>query len=125
MDFGLFAYTLDSPNLMLKINSRFTHYDMPMAGGGDQCHFMTRTCYDELAGYNESYNIMEDFELFDRIKKRRLSYDIIKSEAIVSARKYDKYSWFRVNLVNLIVFIRYRMGVKPDRLKQFCNKWLG
>ena len=123
-DFGLFPYTLDSPSFMLKINSWFTNFHMLMAGGGDQCHFMTKTCYTALGGYDSSYNLMEDFDFFDRIKASEYQYTIVPSKAIVSARKYDKYSWFRVNLVNLIVFTKYRMGVEPDRLKAFCNRWL-
>ena len=125
VDFGLFAYRLDSPKFMLKINSYFTQFDMLMAGGGDQCHFMTKSSFIQLGGYDESYDIMEDFEFFDRIKKSPLKYAIVQSKAKVSARKYDKNSWLRVNLVNLFVFMRYKFGAPPNTLKLFCDRWLG
>jgi len=124
-DFGLFAYRLDSARFLLKINSYFTQFDMIMAGGGDQCQFMTKECYTKLKGYNENYEIMEDFEFFERLKKSSFKYGICQSQALVSARKYNDKLWLKVNLTNLLLFVKFKMGASPESLKKLHDKWLG
>jgi len=124
VDFGIFAYQFNSSKLMLKFNSHLTKYDLMMSGGGDQCHFMTKSCFNTLGGYDTSYDIMEDFEFFDRVKQQKFNYKIVASKATVSARKYDNYSWFWVNLINTNIFLRYKLGVSPNHLKRSYNKWM-
>ncbi len=122
--FGFFSFNFDSPNVLLKINSFFTKFDGVFAGGGDQCHFFTRSCFKKLNGYKESFVIMEDFEIFRRIKENKVSYTIIDSPILVSDRKYQKNSYLKVNIINLLVFIKFRLNVCPKKLKQFYHTWL-
>jgi hypothetical protein len=59
---------------------------------------------------------MEDFEMIDRVKKNEIPYEIIETPVTVSARKYEKNSWLKINLINGFVFFSYRMGVSPKKL---------
>mgnify|MGYP003631827493 FL=1 len=116
--FGFFAYQFDKQTPLLNFNSKFTTKDGLFAGGGDQCHFFVKEIFYQLKGYNENFCIMEDFEMVDRIRKQQVSFKIVQSKATVSARKYDKNSWLKVNLINGYIFLKYKLGVHPTKLRK-------
>ncbi len=115
---GFFAYNFDRKTFLLDINSKFTVKDGLFAGGGDQCQFFTKEVFNSFNGYNEDFCIMEDFEMMDRIRKEKIPFKIIQSKATVSARKYDDNSWLKVNLINGYVFLKYRLGYSPVKLRK-------
>lgn len=121
---GFFAYKFDRDTFLLNVNSRFTKKDGFFAGGGDQCQFFTKQVFEELNGFNEEYCIMEDFEMIDRVRKLKLPYTIIQSKAIASARKYENNSWLKVNLINGYVFLKYKLGVHPTKLRKVYKSLL-
>ncbi|PQJ79985.1 TIGR04283 family arsenosugar biosynthesis glycosyltransferase [Polaribacter porphyrae] len=116
--FGFFAYQFDKKSTLLNFNSQFTTKDGLFAGGGDQCHFFTKETFTKFNGFNEEFCIMEDFEMMDRIRKQNIPFKIIQSKATVSARKYDNNSWLKVNLINGYVFLKYKLGVHPKKLRK-------
>ena len=115
---GFFAYRFDKETFLLNVNSKFTTKDGFFAGGGDQCQFFTKEVFRELKGYNEEFCIMEDFEMIDRVRKDKIPYSIIQSKAIASARKYENNSWLKVNLINGYVFLKYKLGAHPKKLRK-------
>lgn len=121
---GFFSYKFDSQKTILRLNAYFTKYNNLFTGGGDQCLFIKRDRFNKLGGFDQHYSIMEDFEFFERMKKHEVQYQIIKSPALVSARKYDEHSYLKVNLTNLITFARYKMGGNPADLKKTYRDWL-
>lgn len=122
--FGLFAYQFDRSKWPIKVNAYLTKYDGIFCGGGDQCHFMTHDTFLKTGGYNTEYNLMEDFELFERIKKLKIPYSLIQDRATVSSRKYNHYSYLRINLVNLIAMIKFKLGYGPEKIKKFYSYWM-
>ena len=66
--FGFFAYQFDPSNFLLRINEKFTGNNGLLAGGGDQIHFMTKHHFNVMSGYDESFQIMEDFDFTFRHK---------------------------------------------------------
>jgi len=121
---GFFAYRFDRSAFMLNINSHFTKNDSLFAGAGDQCHFFEAKAFRELGGFNEDFCIMEDFEIMDRVRKQKLPFKIIQSRATVSARKYDNSNWLSVNLINGYVFLLYKFGVNPLKLRKIYKGFL-
>lgn len=121
---GFFAYQFDTPTTLLNINSKFTTRDGFFAGGGDQCQFFTKQLFNSLGGFNEDFCIMEDFEMIDRLRKHRIPYNIVQSKATVSARKYEQNSWLKVNLINGYIFLRYKLGTKPEKLRRLYKSLL-
>ncbi|WP_299047897.1 TIGR04283 family arsenosugar biosynthesis glycosyltransferase [uncultured Polaribacter sp.] len=115
---GFFAYKFDRETFLLNVNSKFTTKDGIFAGGGDQNQFFTKSTFKDLKGFNESFCIMEDFEIIDRIRKKKIPYTIVQSKAIASARKYLNNSWLKVNLINGYVFLLYKCGVHPRKLRE-------
>ncbi len=115
---GFFSYLFNSEKSILKFNSSFTKRDGVFAGGGDQCHFFCKKTFQVLNGYDESFCIMEDFDMVRKIREKNIPYTIIDSPALVSARKYEKNSWLKVNLINLCVFVQFKFGVCPSRIRK-------
>ena len=121
---GFFSYRFDKETFMLNINSYFTKKDGLFAGAGDQCQFFNKAVFEQVGGYNEAYCIMEDFEMMDRIRKHKIKFKIIQSKATVSARKYDNHSWLMVNFINGFVFLLYKLGVAPIKLRRIYKNFL-
>lgn len=115
---GCYAYAFDSPSILLKVNSWFTKFDGVFSGGGDQTLFVTKKFFQQLNGFNEYYTLMEDFEFTKRARKAT-KFKIISKKIMVSARKYEKNSWLRVQIVNLMTFIGFYLKLSPERLKLF------
>lgn len=121
-DAGFFSYRFDNENKLLKINASFTAKDGIFTGGGDQCLFIKKEVFNGLGTFDEKHVLMEDFEFFDRMKKKKVPYKIIKSDLIVSARKYEQNSYARVNLSNLLLVVLFRLGYPPKKLKSLHNR---
>ncbi len=121
---GFFSYRFDSRKWLLKCNGFFTKRNGIFSGGGDQCHFFETSTFKKLNGYDEDYCIMEDFEMMNRIRKNNIPFSLIDSPALVSARKYEQNSWLKVNLINLWVFILFKFGYTPEKLRKNYNSLL-
>ncbi len=118
---GCYRYSFDTDHFLLKINSFFTRFNGIFAGGGDQTLYITRSLFEELEGFDEKYTIMEDFELTRRIRKVS-KFHVIPKEVKVSARKYEKNGWLRVQIANLAAFILFSINSKPESIKSlYCN----
>ena len=121
--FGYFAYQFNSKKILLKINSYLSRYKGFYTGGGDQTFFILKTVFNQEQGYNESLELCEDFELFDRLKNK-YSFEIINSKVIVSDRKYKKANYFKVNLVNFYILSKFRRGKDTSELKRVYQRLL-
>ncbi|WP_010518897.1 TIGR04283 family arsenosugar biosynthesis glycosyltransferase [Croceivirga radicis] len=124
MDAGFFSYKFDKDSFLLNINSSFTKKDGVFTGGGDQCLFIKASVFKALNGFDPNQVIMEDFEIFRRIKQNNYSYTIIPNNLVVSSRKYETNSYLKVNLSNLLLVILFRMGYPAIKLKQLHSKLL-
>ncbi|MDR7128324.1 rSAM/selenodomain-associated transferase 2 [Algoriphagus sp. 4150] len=113
---GCFRYKFDSDSRLLKINSWFTGFNGLFSGGGDQTLFIKKLFFDSLGGFDESYCIMEDFELVRRIRQKS-DFHVLPQEITVSARKYSSTSWLKVQLANLMAFSLFSLKVKPASIK--------
>ena len=112
---GCYRYQFDSPRLLLKINAFFQCFDRIWSRGGDQTLFITKKEFDQLNGYCEKHQVMEDYEFIIRARKQH-RFKVIPKNIIVSARKYDENSYFRVNLANAVVMWMYFRGASQQKL---------
>ena len=112
-DLGCYRYRFDSPKKMLRFNGYMTRFNSIWAGGGDQTLFIKKEIFRELNGYRNDYRIMEDFDLVKRAKKK-FRFRILPYEITVSARKYEKNSWLRVQWANTIIVLAWKMGASQN-----------
>ena len=120
---GCFAYRFDSEHPLLKVNSYFTQFDWVAVGGGDQTLFLLKKRFEELGGFDETLPIMEDFDFFWRAKKQ-YPVHLVKKRALVSARKYQRNSYLKVQVVNAIAFTAFRWGYSPTQIAKWYKKHL-
>jgi rSAM/selenodomain-associated transferase 2 len=103
-------------NPLLHINGFFTRLPFSWCRGGDQTLFITKTYFNQIGGFNEQFVIMEDYELLDRLQE---PLKIIPKSLKVSARKYEKNSYMKVQLTNMKAMKMYRKGVEPASIREF------
>ncbi len=121
---GCYRYKFDSPKRLLKINAYFTRFNFLWCRGGDQTLFIRKSIFDALGRFNPEQVIMEDFEFLKRIKDR-YPFRIIPKSIVVSARKYETNSYWRVQLANFLAFNMFRFGVSPQRIASMYKWMLG
>lgn len=121
---GCFRATFDSKRPLLKINGFFSRFDKLWCRGGDQTLFVTQQLFEELQGYKEELLLMEEYDFMIRAREN-YSFKIIPTEVLISARKYEKRSFFKVQFANLVVFNMFRFGASQKRLVETYKRLLG
>ena len=105
------------------MNAFFTRFNFIMFRGGDQSLFVMTDFFKKTKGYNESMQIMEEYEWLQRAQKIG-KLKIMSNSCLISTRKYDKNSYFRVNLINFVVFMMFFAGVSQDKMVETYKKYL-
>ena len=82
---------------------------------GDQAIFIPKSTFMELGGFPE-IPLMEDVELFQSIKKRRLEIVILKESITTSARRYLTTGPLRCAFRNTCLRLLHRFGVRAETL---------
>lgn len=112
---GCYRFRFDSDRFMLNVNSWFTRFDRIMCRGGDQTLFITRDLFEKLGGFKEEFLIMEDYDLIQKIQKET-DFKIIPKDVVVSARKYHKNQYLKVNFANFVIFMMYFFGARQQTM---------
>ncbi|MBX2875680.1 MAG: TIGR04283 family arsenosugar biosynthesis glycosyltransferase [Saprospiraceae bacterium] len=120
---GCFSYDFDSDSSLLKINAYMTQFDAITSGGGDQTLFLPKETFEALGRFNEELPIMEDFDFVWRAKQQ-YPLHFVKNPVLVSARKYEKNSYLKVQIVNGITFTLFRRGYCPFKLAKWYKRVL-
>lgn len=107
------SYITNDPRL--KINAFFTRFDFLWCRGGDQTLFVDKQLFDQLGGFCADHRIMEDFDFLKRARKYG-RFIIMPKGALISTRKYNENSYFRVNIANMCVFVLYSFGASQEKL---------
>lgn len=120
---GCYRYRFDNPSVLLRINAWFNRFPWLWCQGGDKTFFILRDVFLKFGGYDERFVIMEEYDFLRKAMPRYPLYTIPKY-AVVSARKYEKNSWLKVQLANMIVFNLFRLGFDPGHLKKLYKALL-
>lgn len=120
---GCYRYQFDSPRRILRFNAYFVRFQWLWCQGGDKTFFVKRAVFEAFGGYDERFVVMEEYDFLRRaMKKYRLR--ILPQCVLVSARKYERNSWLRVQLANAGAFTLFRWGVEPIKIKRFYHRVL-
>jgi len=122
--FGLFAYDFYPNSSLLSLNSWFTRKRWGFTGGGDQGLFLTSALFKERGGYNEDLSLMEDFDLFQRLKKQGAKWEVIQQPLQVSSRKYQNNSYLKVQCINLCAVMAFRFHVPTSKIRAWYERQL-
>jgi len=110
---GRYRTTFNSRKTVLRINAFFTRFDWFICYGGDQTLFITKRLFNQINGFKEDMLIMEDYDIVTRARQFG-KYKIFKKAALVSARKYETNSWFKVQNANRTIVKMYKNGASQQ-----------
>ena len=115
--FGLGRYRTKflSKKGLLRLNEWFTRFDLFVCMGGDQTLFIKKNLFTKLGGFKEEMILMEEYDLCKRAREIS-KYIIMNGAALVSARKYDKISWWQVQKANIKIIKLYKKGTPQQVL---------
>jgi rSAM/selenodomain-associated transferase 2 len=120
---GCYRYRFDSNQLLLKINAYFNRFEPLWCRGGDETLYIQKDVFEIMGGFDEKYIIMEEYDFIKRAREQ-FKLKIIPKYAVVSARKYETNSWFRVQYANMTVFKMFEKGVEPEIMAQTYKRLL-
>ncbi len=116
---GRYQTTFDVDKIVFKINAYFTRFDWFICYGGDQTLFITKSIFKKINGFDEQMAIMEDYDIVTRARKFG-RYKIFSKKAVISARKYKKNSWIKVQLANRKIVRMYKKGAsQQDMINEY------
>ena len=123
---GCYRFKFDAPkNPLLHVNGFFTRFPFMWCRGGDQTLFITKTDFEKVGGFDERFVIMEDYDLLERIQAQGISFRVIPKSVKVSARKYNRNSYLKVQLANLHAMRMFKKGTNPTLIKDYYTSELG
>ncbi len=121
---GRYRTKFNSSKWYLPINAWFTRFDWFICYGGDQTLFVTKELFLLTGGYRNDMRIMEDYEFVNRARQQG-RYKILDKTALISARKYEKNSWWKVQTAHRKIIAMYRKGASQEEMaaayKRFLN----
>ena len=120
---GSYSFKLDSKDPRLKLLSFMTRINMLISRGGDHTLFVTKSLFQDMNGFDEKFVIMEDFDFIRRARKRT-KFKLLNNSVLVSARKYAKNSYTKVQWANLNAFLMFYFGVPPQKIKEMYQRRL-
>jgi rSAM/selenodomain-associated transferase 2 len=122
-EFGRYRTKFDSKKWLLKLNAFFTRFDWYMCYGSDQTLYITRSLFKNVNGFDDNCLIMEEYDLVKKAKQFS-SYKIFKKTTLVSDRKYDNNSWFKVQRANYKTVQLFKKGIPQAHLVAHYKKLL-
>lgn len=114
---GAFTLGIDSSRISLKLVACFANWRtrLERVPYGDQAQFIRADLFRSMGGFAD-IPIMEDVELFRRIRMDGLSITIVKDRVRTSPRRWETEGIWQRTLKNWWLRIRYRFGVSPFKL---------
>lgn len=120
---GCFRLSFDSSSRLLRFYSWWTRFDVDAFRFGDQSLFARRTAFESVGGFREDHRLLEDHDIVRRIK-RRYAFQLHPAKVVTSARKYRRNGTFRLQVIYLLIFVLYKLGLAQSGLILFYKKWV-
>lgn len=117
---GCFRLQFDCKNWFLGLCAYMTRFNILYFRFGDQSLFVKKNLFEEMNGFKEELQILEDQDIVYRLLKKG-RFIVINQNIITSSRKYLKHGVFRTQFCYFIVFLHYKMGGAPIKNVQLLN----
>ena len=118
---GCFRMQFDSSHPLLRFFAWCTRINTQICRGGDQSLFISKTLFEKVSGFDESYKIYEDNEFIRRIYKRA-KFKIIPNTVKTSARRYRKKGIVKLQCHFGMIHLKHYLGAGPDALHNYYVK---
>lgn len=118
---GCFCMKFRSKHPWLILMSWFTKINHPTCRGGDQSLFITKDIFEEIGGYDETYQIYEDNMLIGELYKRN-QFTVIQKWVTASPRLYHKVGFWKLQWIYIMVYFKKWRGANPDELYVYFKR---
>ena len=112
---GCFQMRFDKDHWWLNLMGQFTRINHISCRGGDQSLFVQRDHFNEIGGFDESFQVYEDNELIKRLYKAG-NFMVIKSWITTSARLYEKMGVWNTQRLFAEIYWKRRFGASAEEL---------
>lgn len=119
---GCFRLAFDWNHWFLRLQAWFTRYDWDGFHYGDQSLFILKSDFTGLGGFDESLDIMEDYQMVRRLKQN-LYFTVLPAAVRTSARRYRQVGVYKLQLIYYLIFLMFRFGFSQRQLwkvYRFC-----
>ncbi|WP_018127339.1 TIGR04283 family arsenosugar biosynthesis glycosyltransferase [Balneola vulgaris] len=123
IDAGCFRLRFYPAHPILDFYAWFTRFDINLFRFGDQSLFIKKEVFQEIGGFDESLQVMEDQEIIHRIKKVA-TFKVLEDSIGTSARKYEQVGRLRLQWIFIGVVVLYYLGISQSIIKDFYLKQL-
>jgi len=118
---GCFRMRFDSNHPWMKFISWLTRFNSRACRGGDQSLFVSKTLFEEIGGYDESYKIFEDHEIIAKLYDKT-NFKVIQKTLTTSARRFKDKGLLKLQLLFWAMYFKKWLGASPDALFEFYQK---
>ena len=84
---------------------------------GDQAPFIKKDVFTEIGGYKD-YQLFEDVELMERLRRRGHRITLLKRKVLTSGRRFRTSGFLRGVSKVILLLLLYKAGVHPDTLSK-------
>jgi rSAM/selenodomain-associated transferase 2 len=121
---GCFRLQFKSNHWWLRLASWFTKFNWKACRGGDQSQFITRTLFNEIGHYDETFTIYEDYILINALYARK-EFVVINKKIETSARLYEIHGVWKLQYHFLAIYIKKGLGASAEDLYTYYKKHIG
>ena len=120
---GSYRLSFDYDHWFLRFNCWFTKFNFTPFRFGDQGLFIDKKLFRKIRGFNSELIILEDQEIVWRIHQFT-KFKIFEKSVITSARKYLFIGIFRLQVIFLVIYFLYLIGVDQDHLVRLYTRMI-
>lgn len=118
---GCFRMQFDSNHWWLRFTGWLTKFEWRACRGGDQSQFITKTLFNELGGFDESFTIYEDNDLINKLYDLD-EFAVIQEQLTTSARRYQSNGTWKLQYHFGAIYVKKWFGASPKELFQYYQK---
>jgi rSAM/selenodomain-associated transferase 2 len=118
---GCFRMSFDHSHWWLRLAGWLTQFSWRACRGGDQSQFISKSLFEDIGGFDESYIIYEDNDLINKLYARN-TFVVINKKLTTSARRYDDNGIWRLQYHFWTIYVKKWFGASPDALYQYYKK---
>lgn len=118
---GCFIMKFNSNHLWLKLAGWLTKLPFKSCRGGDQSQFITKSLFNTIGGFDESFTIYEDNDLISKLYKRN-QFVVIQEWLTTSARCYSANGIWRLQWHYWTIHLKKLFGASAYELNQYYKK---
>jgi len=120
---GCFKMRFDHTHWWLRLAGWLTQYSWRACRGGDQSQFITKSLFEELNGFDETYTIYEDNDLINKLYKRK-EFVVIQEWLTTSARRYEDNGIWKIQYHFWTIYVKKWFGASAKELHQYYSKYI-